>query len=82
MIILRKDDFRRLEISLLVTKPEFRRRGFARDLIHKAKRIAADSKADLVAYPENDISRDPLISEQFSLVPGRQNVQGHPMWRF
>jgi ribosomal protein S18 acetylase RimI-like enzyme len=42
MIVLRKDDFGGLEISLIVTKPEFQRRGFARDLIHKAKWIAAD----------------------------------------
>jgi hypothetical protein len=58
MIVQRKDDFGRLEISLIVTKP------------------------DLVAYAENDISRDLFISEQFSLVPEVQNEQGHPMYRF
>jgi len=82
MIVQRKDDFGRLEISLIVTKPEFRRREFARGLIHKAKRMAADSEVELVAYAENDISRDLFISEQFSLVPGVQSVEGHPMYRF
>jgi ribosomal protein S18 acetylase RimI-like enzyme len=81
MMVLRKD-LGRLEISLIVTKPEFRRRDFARGLIHKAKRIAADSEVELVAYAENDISRDLFISEQFSLVPEVQNEQGHPMYRF
>ena len=64
MIVQRKYDFGRLEISLIVTKPEFRRREFARGLIHKAKRMAADSEVELVAYAENDISRDLFISEQ------------------
>ena len=82
MIVQRKYDFGQLEISLIVTKPEFRRRDYARGLIHKAKRIAADSKVDLITYPENDISRDLFISEQFSLVPEVQNKQGHPMYRF
>jgi ribosomal protein S18 acetylase RimI-like enzyme len=81
MMVLRKD-LGRLEISLIVTKPEFRRRDFARGLIHKAKRIAADNEVELVAYAENDISRDLFISEQFSLVPEVQNEQGHPMYRF
>ena len=81
VIVLRKD-LGRLEISLIVTKPEFRRRDFARGLIHKAKRIAADSEVELVAYAENDISRDLFISEQFSLVSEDQNKQGHPMYRF
>jgi len=81
MMVLRKD-LGRLEISLIVTKPEFRRRDFARGLIRKAKRIAADSEVELVAYAENDISRDLFISEQFSLVPGVQSVEGHPMYRF
>jgi len=81
MMVLRKD-LGRLEISLIVTKPEFRRRDFARGLIHKAKKIAADSEVELVAYAENDISRDLFISEQFSLVPEVQNEQGHPMYRF
>ncbi len=79
MIVQRKYDFRRLEISLIVTKPEFRRCDYARGLIHKAKQIAADDKVDLVAYPENDISRDLFISEQFSLVPSEEK---HPMYRF
>jgi ribosomal protein S18 acetylase RimI-like enzyme len=82
MIVQHKHDFGRLEISLIVTKPEFRRRDFARGLIHKAKRIAADNEVELVAYAENDISRDLFISEQFSLVPGVQSVEGHPMYRF
>ena len=82
MIVQRKYDFGRLEISLIVTKPEFRRRDYARGLIHKAKWIAAESKLDLVAYAENDISRDLFISEQFSLVPGVQSAEGHPMYRF
>ena len=81
MMVLRKD-LGRLEISLIVTKPEFRRRDFARGLIHKAKRIAADSEVELVAHTENDISRDLFISEQFSLVPEAQSVEGHPMYRF
>jgi N-acetylglutamate synthase-like GNAT family acetyltransferase len=81
VMIVQRNDFGQLEISLIVTKPEFRRRDFARGLIHKAKRIAADSKVDLVAYAE-DISRDLFISEQFSLVPEVQNKQGHPMYRF
>jgi N-acetylglutamate synthase-like GNAT family acetyltransferase len=81
VMIVQRNDFGQLEISLIVTKPEFRRRDFARGLIHKAKRIAADSKVDLVAYAE-DISRDLFISEQFSLVPEVQNEQGHPMYRF
>jgi ribosomal protein S18 acetylase RimI-like enzyme len=72
----------RLEISLIATKPEFRRRDFARGLIHKAKRIAADSEVELVAHTENDISRDLFISERFSLVPEAQSVEGHPMYRF
>jgi ribosomal protein S18 acetylase RimI-like enzyme len=82
MIVQRNHDFGRLEISLIVTKPEFRRRDFAQGLIRKAKRIAADSEVELVAYAENDISRDLFISEQFSLVPEVQNEQGHPMYRF
>jgi ribosomal protein S18 acetylase RimI-like enzyme len=81
MMILRKD-LGRLEISLIVTKAEFRRRDFARGLIHKAKRIAAESEVELVAHTENDISRDLFISEQFRLVPEAQNKQGHPMYRF
>jgi ribosomal protein S18 acetylase RimI-like enzyme len=81
MMVLRKD-LGRLEISLIVTKPEFRRRDFARGLIHKAKRIAVDSEVELVAHTENDISRDLFISEQFSLVPEAQSVEGHPMYRF
>jgi ribosomal protein S18 acetylase RimI-like enzyme len=81
VMVLRKD-LGRLEISLIVTKPEFRRRDFARGLIHKAKRIAADSEVELVAHTENDISRDLFISEQFSLVPEVQSVEGHPMYRF
>ncbi len=82
MIVQRKYDFGRLEISLIVTKPEFRRRDFARGLIHKAKRIAADTEVELVAYAEDDISRDLFISEQFSLVPEIQSVEGHPMYRY
>ncbi len=82
MIVQRKDGFGRLEISLLVTKPEFRRRDYARGLIHKAKRIAADSKVELVAYPTNDISQDLFISERFRLVPEFQSVEGYPMYRF
>ena len=82
MIVQRKDGFGRLEISLLVTKPEFRRRDYARGLIHKAKRIAADSKVELVAYPANDISRDLFITERFRLVPEFQSVEGYPMYRF
>ena len=82
MIVQRKYDFGRLEISLIVTKPEFRRRDFARGLIHKAKKIAADSEVELVAYAENDISRDLFISEEFSLVLGVQSAEGHPMYRF
>ena len=82
MIVQRKYDFGWLEISLIVTKPEFRRRDYARGLIHKAKWIAAESKLDLVAYAENDISRDLFISEQFSLVPGVQSAKKHPMYRF
>ena len=82
MIVQRKYDFRRLEISLIVTKPEFRRRDYARGLIHKAKQIATESRLDLVAYVENDISRDLFISEQFSLVPGAQSEERHPMYRF
>jgi len=81
VMILRKD-LGRLEISLIVTKAEFRRRDFARGLIHKAKRIAAESEVELVAHTENDISRDLFISEQFRLVPEAQNKQGHPMYRF
>ncbi len=81
VMVLRKD-LGRLEISLIVTKPEFRRRDFARGLIHKAKRIAADSEVELVAHTENDISRDLFISEQFRLVPEDQSVEGHPMYRF
>ena len=81
VMVLRKD-LGRLEISLIVTKPEFRRRDFARGLIHKAKRIAAESEVELVAHTENDISRDLFISEQFSLVPEVQSVEGHPMYRF
>ncbi len=81
MMVLRKD-LGRLEISLIVTKPEFRRRDFARGLIHKAKRIAAESEVELVAHTENDISRDLFISEQFRLVPEDQSVEGHPMYRF
>jgi ribosomal protein S18 acetylase RimI-like enzyme len=81
MMILRKD-LGRLEISLIVTKAEFRRRDFARGLIHKAKRIAAESEVELVAHTENDISRDLFISEQFRLVPEAQNKQGHSMYRF
>ena len=81
MMVLRKD-LGRLEISLIVTKPEFRRRDFARGLIHKAKRIAANTEVELVAYSENDISRDLFISEQFSLVPEVQSVEGHPMYRY
>ena len=61
MIVQRNHDFGRLEISLIVTKPEFRRRDFAQGLIRKAKRIAADSEVELVAYAENDISRDLFI---------------------
>jgi len=75
MIVQHKHDFGRLEISLIVTKPEFRRRDFARGLIHKAKRIAADTEVELVAYAEDDISRDLFISEQFSLVPEIQSVE-------
>ncbi|MGO9236946.1 MAG: GNAT family N-acetyltransferase [Methylocella sp.] len=82
MIVHRKSDFGRLEISLIVTKSEFRRRDFARGLIHKAKRIAADSEVELVAYAENDISRDLFIREQFRLDPGVQSAEGHPMYRF
>jgi len=82
MMLLHKNDLGLLEISLIVTKPEFRRRGFARDLIKKGKQIARDSRLDLVAYPENGASKELLISEQFSLVPCRQNLQGHPMYRF
>ena len=82
MMLLRKDDLGLLEISLIVTKPEFRRRGFARDLIKKGKQIARESRLDLVTYPENDASQELLISEQFSRVPRRQNLQGHPMYRF
>jgi len=82
MIVQRKYDFGRLEISLIVTKPEFRRRDFARVLIHKAKRIAADSEVKLVAHAENDISRNLSISEQFRLVPEDQSAEGHPMYRF
>jgi ribosomal protein S18 acetylase RimI-like enzyme len=81
MMILSKD-LGRLEISLIVTKAEFRRRDFARGLIHKAKRIAAESEVELVAHTENDISRDLFISEQFRLVPEAQNKQGHSMYRF
>ncbi len=81
VMILRKD-LGRLEISLIVTKAEFRRRDFARGLIHKAKRIAAEGEVELVAHTENDISRDLFISEQFRLVPEAQNKQGHPMYRF
>jgi len=81
MMVLRKD-LGRLEISLIVTKPEFRRRDFARGLIHKAKRIAVDSEVELVAHTENDISRDLFVSEQFRLVPEAQSVEGHPMYRF
>ena len=81
VMVLRKD-LGRLEISLIVTKPEFRRRDFARGLIHKAKRIAAESEVELVAHTENDISRDLFISEQFRLVPEDQSVEGHPMYRF
>lgn len=79
MIVQRKYDFGRLEISLIVTKPEFRRRDYARGLIRKAKQIAAEDKVDLVAYPENDISRDLFIIEQFRLVPSEEK---HPMYRF
>jgi ribosomal protein S18 acetylase RimI-like enzyme len=82
MMLLHKDDLGLLEISLSVTKPEFRRRGFARDLIHKGKQIARDSRLDLVAHPENNTSRELLISEQFTLVLRRQNLQGNPMYRF
>jgi len=82
MIVQSKYDFGRLEISLIVTKPEFRRRDYARGLIHKAKWIAAESKLDLVAYAENDISRDLFISERFTLVPEVQSAEGHPMYRF
>jgi len=81
VMVLRKD-LGRLEISLIVTKPEFRRRDFARVLIHKAKRIAADSEVKLVAHAENDISRNLSISEQFRLVPEDQSAEGHPMYRF
>jgi ribosomal protein S18 acetylase RimI-like enzyme len=81
VMILRKD-LGRLEISLIVTKAEFRRRDFARGLIHKAKRIAAESEVGLVAHTENDISRDLFVSEQFRLVPEAQSVEGHPMYRF
>lgn len=81
MIVLCKYDFGRLEISLIVTKPEFQRRGFARGLIHRAKRIAADSKVELVAYPENNISLDLLISERFKLDPDRRKcAEGYPMY--
>jgi ribosomal protein S18 acetylase RimI-like enzyme len=70
MIVQRKHDFWRLEISLIVTKPEFRRRDFARGLIRKAKRIAADSEVELVAYAENDISRDLFITN----IPMKQMI--------
>lgn len=51
MLATPKYDFGCLEVHLLVTRSEFERRGFARALTHKAKRLAADSKLDLVAIP-------------------------------
>jgi ribosomal protein S18 acetylase RimI-like enzyme len=64
------------------TKPEFRQRGFARSLIHKAKWIAGNSKFALVAYPENITSRKLLVAEHFRRVPGRRSAEGHPQYRF
>lgn len=80
--VLPKNDLGLLEISLIVTKPWFRRRGFARAAIHKAKLLAADSGLDVTAYAENDISRDLLASEGFELVPSVENKQDHPLYRF
>jgi N-acetylglutamate synthase-like GNAT family acetyltransferase len=73
MIVLPKNDLGLLEIRLIVTKPWFRRRGFARAAIHKAKLLAADSGLDLTAYAENDVSRDLLASEGFELVRSGKN---------
>ena len=44
MIVPRKYDLGWLEISLIVTKPEFRRRDYARGLIQKAKQTRRFSK--------------------------------------
>jgi N-acetylglutamate synthase-like GNAT family acetyltransferase len=82
MIVLPKIDFGCLEISVLVTKPEFERRGFARALTQKAKGLAAEMKLDLVAYPENEKSLTLLISERFELDPGCKSVQGFPRYSY
>ena len=84
MLIQRKEVFGYLDIRLLVTRsgPEFERHGFARSLIHKAKRLTAHYKLDLVANPENEKSKSLLISEQFKLDPGGETTEGFPRYRF
>jgi ribosomal protein S18 acetylase RimI-like enzyme len=58
------------EIPILVTRPEFQRRGLARRLLCKVMVEAAALGIGIVAYAENEKSADLLKSEGFCAVKG------------
>lgn len=66
-----------LEIPILVTRPEFRRRGLARRLLCKVMVEAAALGASVGANAENERSADLLKSEGFCAVEGCVDDRGY-----
>jgi len=69
-------------IPILVTKPEYHRKGFAKTLIGEAKKQAGTKGDALFAHAENEISTALLKSEDFCLVPECRNKQGHQKYEW
>jgi hypothetical protein len=86
MIILRKDTlaasfgYNIWRIPLIATIKSERRKGHARRLIRKAKKIVGSGI--IQAHVENDKSKSLLISEGFVSVEGETDLSGHPLYEW
>jgi hypothetical protein len=86
MIILRKDalaascGYNIWSIPLIATVESQRRKGHARRLVRKAKKIVRNGV--IQAHVENDKSLSLLVSEGFVPVDGKSDASGHPLYEW
>jgi hypothetical protein len=67
-------------IPLISTIKSERRKGHARMLVKKAKEIVGSGV--IQAHPQNDKSRELLISEGFVHIDGETDMQGYPLYQW
>jgi hypothetical protein len=86
MMILRKDNlaascgYNIWRIPLITTIDTERRKGHARRLVRKAKKVVGNGV--IQAHVENDKSLGMLVSEGFVPVEGETDPSGHPLYEW